>query len=485
MSKNLPEILFATSDKKAREELQKLKDQGLVRKIGPRLYTSVSTNIEEKAVYRNWSTIIDTLYPGSLISHRSALEFSPDQNKIVYLTANATKKISFPGLTIKFIKGPKPLKDDNPFLTNLKSSSISRALLENLQTTRDRKKSKVLETKELEKKIESILQNDGEQEINSIRDRAREISQEFGWNREFKELNRMIGAILGTRSVNNLKSAKAKARNLGRPYDGECFERLSILFSTLKSTTLRSNKETNQEYNHFKHKAFFESYFSNYIEGTTFEIDEAEEIIFDKKIPKERPKDAHDIVATYLIVSDKNEMKQTPTNYKELLELLQHRHAILMKERTDKLPGKFKERANRAGSTHFIQPDLVKGTLEKGITLYNSLDVGIPRALFIKLLISEIHPFEDGNGRIARIMMNAELVSQNISTIIIPTVYREDYLLSLRALSRRHRPDPYIKMLLKAHSFSANIDFSNYPKVLKELISKNWFIEPDDGKIIL
>ena len=26
-------------------------------------------------------------------------------------------------------------------------------------------------------------------------------------------------------------------------------------------------------------------------------------------------------------------------------------------------------------------------------------------------LISEVHPFDDGNGRIARVMMNAELVS--------------------------------------------------------------------------
>ena len=37
----------------------------------------------------------------------------------------------------------------------------------------------------------------------------------------------------------------------------------------------------NREY--FENKAFFESYFSNYIEGTDFLIEEAEQIVFDKK----------------------------------------------------------------------------------------------------------------------------------------------------------------------------------------------------------
>ena len=97
--------------------------------------------------------------------------------------------------------------------------------------------------------------------------------------------------------------------------------------------------------------------------------------------------------------------------------------------------------------------------------------------------IAEIHPFTDGNGRIARIMMNAELISVNSPTIIIPNVYREDYLLSLRALSRRLRSEPMIKMLKIATEFS-NLDFSDYPQILKTLQNKNWFREPNEGKVI-
>ena len=81
-------------------------------------------------------------------------------------------------------------------------------------------------------------------------------------------------------------------------------------------------------------------------------------------------------------------------------------------------------------------------------------------------------------------MMNAELVTQRLSTVIIPTVYREDYLLSLRALTRRHRAKPLVDALLQAARFS-QLDFSDYPQILAALERRNWFHEPDEAAIIL
>ena len=52
---------------------------------------------------------------------------------------------------------------------------------------------------------------------------------------------------------------------------------------------------------------------------------------------------------------------------------------------------------------------------------------------FYDVYDKEVHPFNDGNGRISRIMMNAELVAADQSKIIIPTVFREDYLNALYA----------------------------------------------------
>ncbi len=80
---------------------------------------------------------------------------------------------------------------------------------------------------------------------------------------------------------------------------------------------------------HFINKSFFEAYFSNYIEGTIFELPEAEDIIFNKRVPISRPKDAHDILKTFNIISDPNEMKKIPESAKDLELLIKKRHSFL------------------------------------------------------------------------------------------------------------------------------------------------------------
>ena len=49
---------------------------------------------------------------------------------------------------------------------------------------------------------------------------------------------------------------------------------------------------------------FYESYFSNYIEGTEFSIEEARSIVETQTPPAERPADGHDILGAYRCVVD-------------------------------------------------------------------------------------------------------------------------------------------------------------------------------------
>jgi Fic family protein len=98
-------------------------------------------------------------------------------------------------------------------------------------------------------------------------------------------------------------------------------------------------------------------------------------------------------------------------------------------------------------------------------------------------VLSEVHPFLDGNGRIARIMMNAELVKAGQSKIIIPTVYREDYLGALRKLTRQSDPSPYIAMLQRANEFSENIYGDDYNVMLDYLIQCNSFFEHTEARL--
>ena len=79
--------------------------------------------------------------------------------------------------------------------------------------------------------------------------------------------------------------------------------------------------------------AFFDAYFSNFIEGTEFAVEEAAGIVFRGVIPAERPRDAHDVLGTWRIVSDAPEMRRIPADAATFLRLLKERHRAIMERR--------------------------------------------------------------------------------------------------------------------------------------------------------
>ena len=211
----------------------------------------------------------------------------------------------------------------------------------------------------------------------------------------------------------------------------------------------------------------------------TFDINKQ---IVDSQIPiKNRGEDSHDIIGTYKLVSSKKEMSLIPANVDELFDILSYRHKVLLDARQSKKPGEFKDKNNRAGETHFVDFTMVRGTLKKGFEFYQALTDAFSRAAFIMFLISEVHPFLDGNGRIARVMMNAEFVHAGQSRIMIPTVYREDYLGALRKLTRSSDPSVYIKMLQRAQKFSSQLDASDILNLETQLEKTNAFKESDEA----
>jgi hypothetical protein len=134
--------------------------------------------------------------------------------------------------------------------------------------------------------------------------------------------------------------------------------------------------------------AFFESYFSNFIEGTEFTVEEAERIVFEGKIPQQRPQDAHDILGTYRLVAEPDERARVPSSADELVEILRSRHAAMLDDRPEIGPGQWKTEPNRAGSTYFVDPELVEGTLREGFRFYDSLPPGFARACFAMFAVS-------------------------------------------------------------------------------------------------
>ncbi len=477
-----PEIVFGSSDHMLATRILRAVKAGELRKLSPRVYTSNMHDQPEDIIKRNRYSIISHLFPEAVISHRSALEGGVSPLGFIVLTYKYTKKIVLPGLTIKLIEGPSQQSGDTPFMEHLYFASRPRALLENLQHSRGNS-AKSLGIKAIEHYLDNLARVHGLEELNRLRDQARELCTPLGLSNEFKTLENIIGTLFGTRKA-KLNAPTAIARAAGKPYDAARVELFAILSEALIRSPLPKNAYQHNDRQWINNLAFFEAYFSNYIEGTEFTVEEAREIVFEQKIIAERPEDAHDILGTYQIISNISEMTTLPQNANELNALLKSRHHTLMSVRHDRLPGKFKEQANRAGSTYFVIPELVSGTLEKAFEFYHSIEQGLPRAIYIMFVVSEVHPFVDGNGRISRIMMNAELVTASQCRIIIPTVYREDYLLTLKRFSQQKDPEAYIKMLTRAQAFTAIINFQNYDHALLQLVKSNAFKEPYEGKLI-
>ena len=474
------EILFRTSTERITSYLK----DNLIRKIAPGIYTSNLTDEVPNIVKRNWFWILANQYPGVLLSHRSALEFRPTPSGHLFLTHSYKANVSLPGLTIHFLSGHKKIEGDTPFFENLYASQEARAYLENLQQTRKQgEESKCLSAAEIEEKLEVILRARGEQGLNALRDRAKEIAPVLKMEKEFIKLNLMIGSLLASGDSKKLTSPIAKARALGEPVDPDRINLFEHLYEELAGKVFPERKNKNTSVEAYKTFAFFEGYFSNYIEGTEFTVSEAKAIIANNSPMPLRDEDSHDILGTYRIVSDKKEMAICPTNANEFLEIMRRRHAVLLQSRVSKKPGEFKDRNNRAGSTEFVNLDLVNGTLKKGYEWYSILRDPFAKAVYMMFLVSEVHPFNDGNGRIARVMMNAELSSKGQSKIIVPTVYREDYVGALRKLTRQRQPDAYIPMMLRAYEFSATLQDEDIDAMEKYLIACDAFKEPQEGQL--
>ena len=194
---------------------------------------------------------------------------------------------------------------------------------------------------------------------------------------------------------------------------------------------------------------FWEAYFSNFIEGTEFTPDEAARIVFEAEVPEARPEDAHDLLGTYELVSDESEMRRRTASADEFLVLLADWHHRILGGRPDMRPGQFKDRPNQAGNTLFVAPDLVEGTLRRGYDILQGLTTPTQRGPFAAFLVAEVHPFDDGNGRLARAVMNAEYVAGDEQRAVVPTICRNDYLRALRRLSRQDRPDLFVTLLTR------------------------------------
>lgn len=468
--------------------LSRATKDGRIRRLAAGLYSADLRSEPAELIARNRWAVVARFVPDAVIADRSAAEGGmPVAGVLTVVSSERTEDVKLPGLIVAPRRGAGPLGDDNDWPEGLHLTSDARTLVENLAVSRGRagRPARTLSRDELEDWVVRTAQRRPEGWLETLRPRALELCEQLGVPERRDAVADIIGAVAGTREARAGAGRLLAARAAGLEYDPDRITRFDELASYLADTpptldvpdqlpALTGETSTSLP--------FFEAYFSNFIEGTEFSIDEAEAIVESGEIPQERPEDAHDVLGTFEAVHDPVLRAATPATLEELFELLDRRHRLVMGGRPDKRPGQFKDKPNQAGSYVFVAPTLVEGTLVEGYKRLADLPPGFARAAFELFLISEVHPYDDGNGRVARAAMCAELSAVDQARIAIPIVFRNEYQTALRNLSREGRCDLYVRTLAYAWRWTAAMPWQDRAAVDGQLIATNALVDSTDAE---
>jgi len=399
---------------------------GDLHRLARGLYTPRS-DVEE-VVAREWLPIVAHEYPGAVLVDASARALRPMDGRL-FVDHHRRSSLRLPGLTILPRSGPGAAPGDGPGPEGIWMSSIERGLLDNLADVGDR----AMSADDVRRWVDFLLTSRGVARLNQIRDRARALAPSIRRRKAYERLNGIIATALATHPTSTTGSSKAVA---GNPADPSRLALFDSLATQLASETPELHPALGQFADRRRLLPFYEAYFSNFIEGTEFSLDEAADIVFEGRIPANRPLDAHDVLGTYRLATSPAYAAVVTRDAGEFIEAILARHQVLMADRTDVGPGRLRQVNVRAGATIFPRWELVRGTLLEGFDLGAGLHDPFARAVYIHFLVSEVHPFADGNGRVSRLAMNAELDAAGMFRIVVPTGYRDDYLGNLIAASR-------------------------------------------------
>ncbi|WP_433161215.1 Fic family protein [Kribbella sp. CA-247076] len=473
-------LVFATATNRA--SLSRRHKSGRAIRLAPGLYAVDATLPPQKVAHHHRFAVVAHIWPGAVICDRSALNGGEPVDGWLFICHPEPPRaadLSLPGLTVSVRLGPGALPGDMSMPEGLHLSGPARGLVENAMSRgrpREGKPRRYAGLGAVEDRMDEEARTGGAGRIRRLLAQLDVVSGYFG-ERQVEDVRSRLAALLGTAADTRLTSTRLAARLAGDPYDEHRLDMLERLARYLQTVAPVPRPAVGGS-TRWEWLPFFESYFSNFIEGTQFGVEEARRIAIDGEVPAARPQDAHDVAATYRIASDPVLSRTVPASADQLLELLVERHSTLMAARDDKRPGQFKLVQNYAGGYAFVAPEMVRGTLARGFDALAPLTDPLHRAVAVMLLLTEVHPFDDGNGRIARLFANAELAAAGQVRIIVPTVYRNNYLAGLVGVSNGAGDGQTLYSVLDfAQRWTATIDWSSYERADAELRSANAYLD--------
>ena len=194
------------------------------------------------------------------------------------------------------------------------------------------------------------------------------------------------------------------------------------------------------------------AYTSNAIEGNTLTRKETEMAIEEKITSGAKPINDyleainHAKAFEFIKTSAQNNIKIDETYILQI-------HKIILSGIDDTNAGFYRSvRVRISGSQTILPnplkvPDLMK---DFSVWLVKKEDDMLIKAIEAHYRLVTIHPFVDGNGRTARLLLNSILLENGYMPIIIRTIDRRRYLSALETYQTKENSEPYYKFMLSA-----------------------------------
>jgi len=170
-------------------------------------------------------------------------------------------------------------------------------------------------------------------------------------------------------------------------------------------------------------------YNSNAIENSTLTLKETEKILLEMKVSREVSlREVFEAKNLARVIEYIRKKSQEADLTKELILFL---HQMLMSGINDKIAGRFRKKGEyvRVGTHIAPAPEYIERMIDSVSVEYSSSlnSYFIDNIAKFHLDFEAIHPFNDGNGRIGRILINYQLARIGLPSVIIRDKEKKEY----------------------------------------------------------
>ena len=191
------------------------------------------------------------------------------------------------------------------------------------------------------------------------------------------------------------------------------------------------------------------TYSSNALEGNTLDLAETKVVLEDGLTINGKPMKDHletlgHSDAFYELLNFAKADTITEDNIKYL-------HKLFYKRIDEENAGQYRKKSIivTGSDIEFPKPDILSDKMAEFAQSIPDMQTNLHPVEFAAMLHAKfvnIHPFIDGNGRVARLLMNLALLQAGYNITIIPPVVRADYIRALQE-SNHNRFTPFINFI--------------------------------------